>query len=521
MKRLLSILGLVSVAFASSPLVNHTPVQADSLSPASWNEMKKENTDGTATSEFHVKWVNYMAPDDSWEKIDPTVTQTATGFVMTNAPFTFNAPLLADGESYFNSNNRWDIFDKKAITAAPIGMWMKALDASPVAGVPFDLDGNGVKSAVLYTNAFPQWNADLIYHVTQKGLAPNLEKLIRFNSNPGNVNPRFFIHFTEDPSTSVIDVQQNLNVWDKAKVTTKEGLSFKKKNTFERRGIGMKPFKIWDSTKGFDKQGNPLQKIQKIDVDYETATGGYILTKHVLSSFFTKATLPVFTDTTTTFFPDPHTETTSMDGIAYKDNGPGSYSALRTGNGTVGRTANASDAPSYLESDVTSNNWHFMTRGFFLFDTSSIGSSNAVSAATFSLVVSSKTTTMTDSHGLVASTPASNTTLVASDFEGTVNNLTRFATDIAGSAITADNATYNNWSMNAAGIAAVSLTGITKLGTKNASDIDNSPPTWGNDIIASIQVDMAETAGTSKDPKLVVTYAAAPTAAPHLIIDNY
>jgi hypothetical protein len=158
-----------------------------------WNsETYKE--DGKVKMEIHGGWVNYMNESLDFVPINCLPLKTPEGFVVTQAPFNFIAPLYADGEAFFESDVRYDIFRKERINDDPFGVYMKAKQASHVPGKLFDINGDGRKDAVIYENAFPKWNADLIYYI-KHGRAPRLEKLVRFNSAPENVGSEISVKF--------------------------------------------------------------------------------------------------------------------------------------------------------------------------------------------------------------------------------------------------------------------------------------------------------------------------------------
>jgi len=61
--------------------------------------------------------------------------------------------------------------------------------------------------------------------------------------------------------------------------------------------------------------------------------------------------------------------------------------------------------------------------------------------------------------------------------------------------------------LNATGRGNVSLTGISKFGSRNANyDVANSAPAFTAFASNGIQIYFADQAGTANDPKLVVTY---------------
>lgn len=89
---------------------------------------------------------------------------------------------------------------------------------------------------------------------------------------------------------------------------------------------------------------------------------------------------------------------------------------------------------------------------------------------------------------VVASTPASNNNIVNADYSqlGT----TKLSTEVLISALTTGQ--YNEITLNATGIAAISKTGITKLGLRLDCDVDNIEPSWQASAEANIQLYMAD-----------------------------
>jgi hypothetical protein len=206
---------------------------------------------------------------------------------------------------------------------------------------------------------------------------------------------------------------------------------------------------------------------------------------------------------TATFYPDANPETTSVDGYVQYNPAAGSWAALRGGAGNAAGDADASFYNFYLENTLgTTSGWSNLVRSIYLFDTSSLTSSATISATTLSIYVISKGDNFAQNIGIVSSTPASNTALVAADYAqlGT----TRYATDLDLTNITTS--AYNDWTFNATGISNVSKTGVSKFGLRCSGDIDNVEPTPAT-ANANLNSNFADTAGTGNDPKLVVTYS--------------
>jgi|SRR3990167_989430 len=207
----------------------------------------------------------------------------------------------------------------------------------------------------------------------------------------------------------------------------------------------------------------------------------------------------------TIFNPNADPETTSVDGVVSRDVTSETFGTIRGGAGTsASDTVGGGSGVPRLNSTTTTNEYSELTRGIYLFDTSTLGAGAIISAATFSLYIDSADAGLGLSLNITSASPASNTALVSGDYAVANFGSTDFATDIAISAITINQ--YTDWILNATGIAAISLTGITKFAHRFANDIDNSAPTWSSGASTFITPQFAE--GTNK-PKLTVTYTPA------------
>ena len=140
--------------------------------------------------------------------------------------------------------------------------------------------------------------------------------------------------------------------------------------------------------------------------------------------------------------------------------------------------------------------------GFYLFDTSTIGTDSVDSAtASFYQNGGSIPETETTSTSVIETNPASNSDLVVGDFS------TRVFTDLGSLALTSWSINaYNDHILNATGLTKINRTGISKLGLTTLLDVNNTAPgAFGqngpNDLVA------ADTAGTTQDPKLVVVHS--------------
>ncbi len=221
---------------------------------------------------------------------------------------------------------------------------------------------------------------------------------------------------------------------------------------------------------------------------------------------FNQAEYPFDVGASATFYPDAHVETSSVDGVVIHQNTCLSWANIRGGAGTHASDDSANSWGAVLgTSACASGEWFFFYRGVFVFDTSGLPDAASISAATFSIYGTAKQDPAgwALSFGLVQGASASNTALVPGDFA--LNTYTtRFATDI--SYANFDDSGWNDWVLNANGIANISKTGVSKFSLKHSADIDNSEPSWSGNKTFGNYNDYAEE-GTNK-PRLVVTYTA-------------
>ena len=146
-----------------------------------------------------------------------------------------------------------------------------------------------------------------------------------------------------------------------------------------------------------------------------------------------------------------------------------------------------------------------LSRGVLLFDTSSLPNDAVITAAEIQLYITYKVNNHNQSINVVSSTPASNTALAATDYPVASFGSTDFvAVDTNINDLTIN--TYNVFALNAAGIANIDVSGVSKFAVRLSDDIDDTPIsgyTSGDSYISF------STAESSNKPKLVVTYTSA------------
>ncbi len=224
---------------------------------------------------------------------------------------------------------------------------------------------------------------------------------------------------------------------------------------------------------------------------------------------------------TLTVFPDPSPAVNTDDGnLLYDVANNLSWATVHDAASAGATQSPVSGSIFSFQSANTSGLWINIVRGIFTFDTSPLTSSATISAATFSLVGTEKSDglSITPDINVFAATPAANASITGTDYAQT--GTTAFATAITYSSWSTS--AYNDFALNANGIANISLTGISKFSAKNANyDAANTPPAWnGARLVSDMSIDYASTAGTGSDPQLVITYTlAAAAASPRMMLN--
>ena len=233
---------------------------------------------------------------------------------------------------------------------------------------------------------------------------------------------------------------------------------------------------------------------------------------HHFDAVFADRMVPAlsFGFSTLTAYPDPNPESTTVDGYAGQNYSVGSGVSWATITGAAGSASNDANSSGLLiriTSDNVSDKWIQLERTILLFNTSSLGASAEVTAATLSVKGSGKSdsaTAITPDVNIYTSAPASDTAVASGDFDS-LGSVAQSDGVIAYADYSITN--YNDFVLNATGLGNISLTGISKFGARNANyDVASLSPTWSSLVSHTLSIINADTAGTSSDPKIVVTY---------------
>lgn len=159
-----------------------------------------------------------------------------------------------------------------------------------------------------------------------------------------------------------------------------------------------------------------------------------------------------------------------------------------------------------------SSTFDVLGRPILVFDTSIIGDTDTISSATFSGYCTAKQDEMSvpPTMTIMGATLGIDTTINVDDYLNTfTNHQTAFATAKTYADLTTS--AYNDFVLNASGIAAISKTGNTRLSLRFAQDVTGGTTPQqavGNRDNLTV-ISSSEEADVAQDPKLTVTYAAA------------
>ncbi len=224
---------------------------------------------------------------------------------------------------------------------------------------------------------------------------------------------------------------------------------------------------------------------------------------------------PVIIDDSSTFYPDAN----SVDGRCRRagDATHESWANKRI-NAGVDASPTTTTANLAISSYATTDEWEALCRGVFLFYTAALPPDANITDATFSVygVLQLDDLGITPSLNVYSSNPASNTNIVAADFNIVNWGTTAFCdTPITYANWKITDPYWNNFVLNVAGIAIISKTSVTKLGLRESIyDAGAATPNWSNTLSSYLGCYTSEQ-GTGFKPKLVVTYTR-PTHVPTL-----
>lgn len=235
----------------------------------------------------------------------------------------------------------------------------------------------------------------------------------------------------------------------------------------------------------------------------------------VLSVGVTAMVLPSFGDNdvqTMTFYPDVYPENTSIDGNVIRLGVSETFGDIRAGSGTHTYDG-GSAAVIRIDSSTAPYQWSRLDRSIYIFPTFALPDGVEILSATLSLWGAAKAdglgiTPDVNIYGTTKTSPGNS--LMPTDYS-TISSTAYCDTPI--SYIGWQIGSYNDFTLNADGVSAISSTSISKFGVRNANyDASGIAPVWSADSYSFLAAYFSEQ-GIGYQPKLVVTYTE-PAAVP-------
>jgi len=239
----------------------------------------------------------------------------------------------------------------------------------------------------------------------------------------------------------------------------------------------------------------------------------------ISKSSWANATFPVMIgDSPHTFNPDAHAETSSVDGFTLHEAANSTWATLLAGAGTYGDSDSIYFHTGGFQCGTTTTRFSQLWRGGATFNTAATLSGMIIDSATVSVYGQAKydqtTTKNNPASNIFSWAPASNTTIAMGDYDA--YGTTAYC-DTAVTYASYSTTGFNNWALNATGLAAIPTDGatITKIGWRNTQyDVGGTTPSYKSGSYCYTQGYTAEQ-GVGYIPKLVVTYHAASTGWVH------
>lgn len=229
--------------------------------------------------------------------------------------------------------------------------------------------------------------------------------------------------------------------------------------------------------------------------------------EYVPKAAFDVAKYPFAVMDSDTFYPDANPESGSVDGSVARASVNEAFATIAGGAGTLYYDSSGILTTPSINASTTSNQYAGHYYPVFVYDTSTIGAGGSVSAGTFSVAASAKGDNYSPLYASgivpVATTTASNTALAAADYED-MRGKTKLATAITSAAWDVTGTAYNDFTLNASGLANINVASTSKFALPFEKVVDNIAPTWGNSKGAYTNTLHAENG--SYKPKLVLTY---------------
>lgn len=218
--------------------------------------------------------------------------------------------------------------------------------------------------------------------------------------------------------------------------------------------------------------------------------------------------------TTSTFNPVAGVGTGPLDGYTGRQGVNEIFGTIRAGAGTAHGESNTEFAGTLLIATSTTDQYSFLRRGGYGFDSAPIPDTDTIDSATLSIHGSTfdggsgNNLGGTPAYNITSFSPADTDDWANSDFANFGG--TEFASEITLSSWT--DTDFNDFALNASGLAHIDKAGLTHFMGRLNWDADNSfGGTWTSGGFTSFLQKFVDFAGTVDDPVLTVEHTAAGT----------
>lgn len=208
--------------------------------------------------------------------------------------------------------------------------------------------------------------------------------------------------------------------------------------------------------------------------------------------------------TVTTFYPDAHPESLTVDGTTGRDI-HSTWADIHDGAGTYAYDSWPMAYACYEYSGASSSNWYCIYRSAALFDTSPMSGATPT-AAVVRVYGASKFDNLgiAPTVNIYSTNPTTDTAVGTGDYIYTKWGAAQYCdTSIAYADWNLSG--YNEFELNAAGLAAINPSGITKIGFRDNYDVANTKPT-GVPNLSGTMMTFYTSENVTYKPELVVTY---------------
>ena len=474
------------------------------MTPLTWNADREYHGGGSATTQLSGGWRNYIRRGYVWQPISALIAgdlscTTFPGNVQFAASAQGWSDIVIDGTFSMARH----IAEQNGHNAEPeLRLSMQVECDHNVAG---EVDEDRPWQ-VVYRGA---WDcADLRLGIWQ-GKAARIEEVFDIHSMPSGDSEFVEYSFNIRSSHARVFAGPNLDTspWDGRHAELFDAQAFVARADSQLRGVLLKTPVAWYYTSDGTEVRTPIRVTFEIQDDGETVR----CTKHVPRALIATALANgSHLKADATFSPDANPETSSVDGYTANSNVYGSWSGLMASSASLTLDSGTTLVQTMRDGGV--DNYRDFNRPITLFDTSSIGADQVVTAATQALTISSVNAgTSWDSVNLniYGISPASNTAIVTADHL-TISRTPRLSAGVQwGGLRTTGSGAVASFVFDATGRATVNTTGVSKYAV--AWEYEESDTTPAIDMSGTTGPiwHSSEAGGTANDPLLTVTHSAA------------